>query len=65
MTKGIRVSDLSRLNKGCGLKFGVGSWVQQETPEEGWRTHWPKHEYNNKDEDSSRKKIFELVEFPL
>ena len=34
------------------LKFCVGSWIQQETPEEGYRTYKPKHyEYNNKDKD--------------
>ena len=34
----------------------VGSRVQQETPEEGWRTYQPNCcEYNNKDEDNSLK----------
>ena len=41
--------------KGRGSKFCVGSWVWQETPEEGQRTYWPKREYNNKDEDNSPK----------
>ena len=44
------------LNKGCGSKFCVGSQVQQETPEEGWRTYKLKCEYN-KDEDSSPKTL--------
>ena len=34
--------------------FYVGSWVQYETPEEGWRTYHPKYsEYIIKDEDNS------------
>ena len=44
------------LNKGRGWKFCIGSWVQQETPEEALRTHRPKLcEYNDKDEDNSPK----------
>ena len=32
------------------LKFCMGSQVQHETPEEGWRTHRPKYcEYDNED----------------
>ena len=39
-----------RFNKGFGSKFRVGSRVQQETTEEGQRTHRPKHcDYNNLD----------------
>ena len=41
-------------NKRFGSKFRVGSWVQDETPEEGRRTHRPKRcECNNKNEDNS------------
>ena len=39
MVNGIRASDPHGLNKGDGFKFCVGSQVQQETPEEGRRTH--------------------------
>ena len=53
MVTGIRASKPCRLNKEYGLKFCLGYRVQPETPEEGWRTHWPKHcEYNNTDENS-------------
>ena len=56
MVNGIRARDPRGLNKGCGLKFCVGSQVWLETPEEGQRTHRLKHcEYNNKDEDNSLK----------
>ena len=42
------------LNKVFSLKFHVDSQVWQETPEEGQRTHQPKHcEYNYKNEDIS------------
>ena len=34
------------------LKFCESSWVQQETPEEGWRACYPKCVYN-KDKDIS------------
>ena len=38
------------LNNKFSLRFFVGSKVQYETPEEGWRTYQPKRcEYNNKD----------------
>ena len=37
------------LNTGLSSKSHVDSWVQQETPEEGWRIDQPKH---NKDEDN-------------
>ena len=58
MLNRIRISDSHRLNKGHGLKFHVGSWVRQETPAEGRRTHWPKHcEYDNKDEDNCLKTL--------
>ena len=34
------------------FKFCVGSWVKQETPEEGTMMNQPKcSKYNNKDED--------------
>ena len=46
---GIRASEPCGLNKGCGLKFHVGSQVRQEKPEEGWS------KYNNQDEDYSLK----------
>ena len=55
IVNGIRTSDPHWLNKGCGLKFHIGSWVWQEIPEEGWRTHHCK--YNNKDEDYSPKTL--------
>ena len=57
MVNGIKASDPCGLNKAHGLKFHVGSRVRQETPEKGWRTYWPKHEYNNKDEDNSPKTL--------
>ena len=42
------------LDKDFRLRFCVNSWIQQETPEEDWKTHQLKHyEYNNKDEDNS------------
>ena len=45
------------MNKGRGLKFHVGFRVRQ-TPEEGWRTYWPKRsEYNNEDKDNSPKTL--------
>ena len=57
MVNRIRTSDLCGLNKGCGLKFCVGSRVQQN-PEESWRRYWPKCcEYNHKDEDNSPKTL--------
>ena len=57
MVNEIRTSNPHGLNKGCGLKFHVGSHVSQ-TPEEGWRTYWPKYyEYNNRDEDNSPKNL--------
>ena len=38
-------------NKGFSSRFCVDSRVWHETPEEGWKTHQPKHcDYNNKDE---------------
>ena len=51
MVNGIRTSDPCGFNKGQSSKFRVDSRVRQ-TPEEGWRTYWPKHWGNNKDEDS-------------
>ena len=41
------------LNKRFHLKFWVGSWFQQEIPEEHWKMHQPKCEENNKDENNS------------
>ena len=44
-------------NKGCSLKFLVGSQVRQ-TPEEGWRIYRPKHCRNdNKGEDINPKTL--------
>ena len=37
MVNGIRASNSCRSNKGHGSKFHIGTGVQQETPEEGWR----------------------------
>ena len=55
MANGIRTGDPCRFNKGCSLKFRVGSRVQQ-TPEEGQRSYWLKRcENNNKGEDNSPK----------
>ena len=57
MADGIRKGKPHGFNKGCSPKFHVGSWVRQ-TPEEGWRTYWPKHGgNNNKDEDNSPKTL--------
>ena len=57
MVNGIRISDPCGLNKECGLKFHVGSKVQQTTEEGRW-TYRPKRcEYNNKDEDNSLKTL--------
>ena len=53
----IRTSDPRGFNKGCSLKFHVGSRVRQ-TPEEGQRAYWLKHcGNNNKDEDNSPKTL--------
>ena len=60
MANGIRTGD----NKGRGLKFRVGSQVQQ-TPEEGRRTYQPKHCGNNYKDDNSpitlKDKNFQVV----
>ena len=49
---------LHGLSKGRGSKFHVDSQVQQETSEEGRRTHrLDRCEYNNKDEDKRPKTI--------
>ena len=57
MANGIRTGDPRGFNKGRSSKFREGSRVRQ-TPEEGRRTHWPKHgENNNKDEDNSLKNL--------
>ena len=58
MVHGIRASNPHGLNKGHGLKFYVGSWVWQETFEEGWRIYQSKCcEYSNKDEDNCLKTL--------
>ena len=63
MVNGIRTEDLSGFNKGHSLKFREGSRVWQ-TPEEGWRTYWPKRcGNNNNDEDNSLKTLNEKKEF--
>ena len=55
MANGIRTGNPHGFNKGCSLKFRVGSWVQQ-TPEE--RTHRPKRcADNNKDGNNSLKTL--------
>ena len=55
MVKRIKASNPHGLNKGHALKFHVDF---RETPEEGWRTYWPKRwEYSNKVEDSSLKTL--------
>ena len=53
MANGIRTGGPCGFNKGCSLKFRVGSWVQQ-TPEEGQRKRCGN---NNKDEDNSPKTL--------
>ena len=58
MVDGIIASNPRGLNKGCGSMFRVGSRVQQETPEEGRRTHRPKHyKYYTKNEDNNSKTL--------
>ena len=58
MVNRIPASNFRWLSKGRGLKFCVGSRVQQETPEEGWRTYQLKCcEYNNKDEPNNSKTL--------
>ena len=57
MINGIRIGDPRGFNKGHSSMFRAGSRVQQ-TPEEGWRTYWPKHcGNNNKDENNSLKTL--------
>ena len=57
MANGIRTSNSRGFNKGRSSKFREGSRVRQ-TPEEGWRTYWPKRWGNNdKDEDNSPKTL--------
>ena len=56
MVNKIKTIYFSGLNKGyvVSLKFYVVSLVWKETPEEGWRMHWPKHcKYNNKENSSN------------
>ena len=55
MANGIRTGDPCGFNKGHSSKLRVGSRVQQ-TPEEAWRTYWPKLCGNN-DEDNSPKTL--------
>ena len=58
MINGIRASDSNELQKWRGSNLHVGSWIQQETPEEGRRKHRSKrYEYNNKDEDNIPKTL--------
>ena len=55
MANGIWIGDYRRFNKGCSLKFRVGSLVQQ-TSEQGWMIYQPKrYGNNNKDKDNSPK----------
>ena len=50
----IRTIYPGRLDKRFGSKFHVGYRFQQETSEEGRKTHRPKRcKYNHKDEDNS------------
>ena len=57
MANGIKTGNPCGFNKGCNLKFHVGSQIQQ-TPEEGQRTYQPKRcGNNNKDEDNSPKTL--------
>ena len=58
MANRIRTGDSSIFNKGRSSKFREGSRVRQ-TPEEGWRTYWPKRcgNNNNKDEDNIPKNL--------
>ena len=54
VVNGIRTMYSSGLIKGFSSKFCMGSYVQNETPEEGWRMHQLKRcVYNNEDEDNS------------
>ena len=54
MINGIRTLYPCGFNKKFSSKFHVDSQVWQETPEEGWRAHWPKQcQYNKEDEDNS------------
>ena len=57
MANRIRTGNPCGFNKGCSLKFHVGSRVRKSL-EEGWRTYWPKRcENNNNDEDNSPKTL--------
>ena len=56
MANGIGTGDPDGFNKGCSLKFCVGSWVRQ-TSEEGRRTYQTKCCGNNKDKDNSLKTL--------
>ena len=57
MVNRIRTGDPHGFDKGCSLKFCVGSRIQQ-TPEEGRRTYQQKrYGNNNKDEDNSLKTL--------
>ncbi len=62
MVNRIRTGDPRILNKECSLKFHVVSQVRQETPEEDWRTYWPKRfDYDNKDEGNSPKTLDDFI----
>ena len=58
MANGISTGDSHVFNKGCSLKFHIGSRVQQ-IPDEGQKTYRPKHYGNNRDEDNSPKTLCE------
>ena len=59
MAKGIRTGDPCGFNKGCSLKFRVGSQVRQ-TPEKGRRKYQLKCSgNNNKDKDNSPKILYD------
>ena len=54
MVNGIRTVYRCGLNKTFGSKFCLGSQVQHEASEEGWRKHWQKHcECDNKDKENN------------
>ena len=59
MANGIRTGDPRGFNKGRSSKFREGFRVRQ-TPEEDWKTYWPKRSGNsNKDEDNSQKTLID------
>ena len=57
MANGMRISDSCGFNKGCSLRFRVGSRIRQ-TPEDGRRIYRPKRcGNNNNNEDSIPKTL--------